>query len=93
MQPQLSDILDTCARALEHFGASNQELKFYEETAELTLAMRHGHFRSQIRGEAADVIIMAMQMLLNACDEPGDAEKTLEWKIHALNLRLKTEAK
>lgn len=92
-QPSLSDMLDTCARALEKYGASHQELKFYEETAELTLAIRHGYARQQIRGEAADVVIMAMQMLLNACDEPGDAERELAWKIHSLNLRLKVDSK
>lgn len=91
MQPKLNDLLDTAARALERYGASHQELKFYEETAELTLAMRHGYARQQIRGEAADVIIMAMQMLVNACDEPGDAEKELAWKMHALNVRLRVD--
>lgn len=30
-----------------------------------------------------------MQMLVNACDEPGDAEKELAWKMHALNVRLR----
>ena len=88
-KPTLTNLLDTAAVALAHFGASAQELKYYEEAAELTCAMRHGESRHAIRGEAADVLIMAAQMLLSACDEPGQAEQMIQWKLESLRARLR----
>lgn len=87
--PTLQDMFDVAALALDHFGASDQELKLYEEMAELTLALRHGHERKLIRGECVDVIIMAMQMLLNASDDYSDAENEIAAKVDSLLVRLR----
>jgi len=93
MQPKLTDLLDTCALALDHWGASAQERKFFEESAELTVALTHGESRLAIRGEAVDVILMAAQMLLNACDTPEQAEEMIAHKLQRLRDRVRMEVK
>jgi phosphoribosyl-ATP pyrophosphohydrolase len=85
----INDMLDIAALSLAKHGASNQELKLYEEMAELTVALRHGHERELIRGECVDVIIMSMQMLLNASDDYSDVEKIMSSKFTSLLLRLR----
>lgn len=74
----------TCAAALTHFGATNQLAKYHEEAAELTVAITHGHSRSMILSEAADVIIMAWQLGLNASESDEDLPRAIAQKLERL---------
>jgi len=84
-QPKLiTQLNETCAAALTHFGATSQLAKYHEETAELTVAITHGYSRMMIVSEAADVIIMAWQMGLNASENKDDLTREISRKLKRL---------
>jgi phosphoribosyl-ATP pyrophosphohydrolase len=80
----ITNLNETCAAALTHFGATAQLAKYHEETAELTHAITHGHARSMILSEAADVIVMAWQMGLNASESDEDLPRAIQQKLNRL---------
>jgi phosphoribosyl-ATP pyrophosphohydrolase len=80
----ITDLNETCTAALKHFGATNQLAKYHEETAELTVAITHGYSRTMILSEAADVIIMAWQMGLNASETDDDLPRAIAQKLERL---------
>lgn len=80
----ITSLNETCAAALTHFGATAQLAKYHEEAAELTYAITHGHARSMILSEAADVVIMAWQMGLNASETDDDLPRAIARKLERL---------
>ena len=91
--------MNTYQRALKTWGKEPQMLQVIEEMSELTKALlkyrrsknttgiEYGKLRSNIIEEAADVLVMVVQILM-MYDKDGECQAEVDYKVNRLYERL-----
>lgn len=87
-----TQIIETCSKALERYGAQKQLAVIKEELAELIVAISHYErgrdvMKEEVTEETADALICILQLIISA-DIEEQVKAQMERKIERLKKRI-----